>query len=270
MPPKRLTSALRLQHDVSSRAACRRCEPGPRPEQALAADQHQHDQEQAEPERPVLRRDRRQPVVHHLERDRADQRRRTASRCRRSPAPASRRRCGGTRARRARRSRWSAPAARRPRRPSPRRACRPPPGARCTDMPIAIARSRLSRSACSDDAERRMHDAPRDSRKATNSTDQRIARRPCGRRGRTRSGPSSGPITTPCRPSAPPVSQSSLLASSSRIRRHAQRHHQPRQVGAAQDQRAASARPAARPRAMPTARPTSGSGITCLANSAAA
>ena len=72
MPPKRLTSAWVCS---TTSLTSRPFEPpGPRPEQALAPHQHQHHQEQADPEGPVLRRDARQQVVHHAERQRADQR----------------------------------------------------------------------------------------------------------------------------------------------------------------------------------------------------
>ena len=68
------------------------------------------------------------------------------------------------------------------------------------------------------EAERRMDEAARD-QQARRPARPACRRRRRGRRGRTRSAPNgvSGPITTPCRPSAPPVSQSSLLASSYRI-----------------------------------------------------
>ena len=49
-----------------------RAEPRPGPHEALAPDEHQHDQEQAEPEVPVLRRPRRDQVVQQLEDDRAE------------------------------------------------------------------------------------------------------------------------------------------------------------------------------------------------------
>ena len=75
-------------------------------------------------------------------------------------------------------------------------------------------------------------------------------------------------MTTPCRPSAPPVMSSNLFASSystsampivtiSRVR------SVPRTIIGL------VARPSTAPIAVPTASPTSGSGITCLANSAA-
>ena len=135
-------------------------------------------------------------------------------------------------------------------------------------MPIAIARSRLSRIALSV-APNGECTSRRISRNSTSITasEYQAAVRP----NRSNSNrPSTGPITTPCRPSAPPVSQSSLLASSSsssavpsvtisRVR------SVPRRIvmlATRAEQRADST--------IATTRPTSGSGITCLANSAAA
>ena len=69
-PPKRLTSE-RVARTVVM-ASCRAAEPRPGPHEALAPDEHQHDQEQAEPEVPVLRRPRRDQVVQQLEDDRAE------------------------------------------------------------------------------------------------------------------------------------------------------------------------------------------------------
>ena len=102
-----------------------------------------------------------------------------------------------------------------------------------------IVADRLQRQA-----ERRMDDAPRQQEQH----EQR--RRGCRHRrcGRTRSKsnrPSSGPTTTPCRPSAPPVSRGQPLASLEQDQRDAERHHQPRQVGAAQHQQAGERSPAA-------------------------
>ena len=76
-------------------------------------------------------------------------------------------------------------------------------------------------------------------------------------------------MTTPCSPSAPPVSQSSLLASSSRIRPTpsvtiSRVRSLPRMMVNEQ------AAPSSVAVTMPTASPTSGSGMTSLANSAAA
>ena len=80
--------------------------------------------------------------------------------------------------------------------------------------------------------------------------------------------PSRGPITTPCKPSAPPVSQSSLLASSIRIKPTpnvtiSRVRSVPRMMVALHSA------PSKVALAMPTASPTSGSGMTNLANSAA-
>jgi hypothetical protein len=75
-------------------------------------------------------------------------------------------------------------------------------------------------------------------------------------------------MVTPCKPSEPPVSQSSLLASSSNSKAMpsvtmSRVRSVPRMM--VNEQTAPSAVAAT----MPTARPTSGSGITCLANNAA-
>ena len=184
------------------------------------------------------------------------------------PASASRRRSDGTRTRRARRSPWSARAARRPRRRSRPPTCRPRPAARRTGMPIAIARSRLSRIAL----QRRTRTAnARAAARTKNSTSSTVSEYQAAvRPDRSNSKrPSSGPMTTPCRPSEPPVSQSSLLASSSRIRATpsvtiSRVRSLPRWM-VTETSRA----PAPSPPRPPPARPTSGSGITCLANSAA-
>ena len=75
-------------------------------------------------------------------------------------------------------------------------------------------------------------------------------------------------MVTPCRPSAPPVSQSSLLASSNRISvspsvTMMRVRSVPRRMVSE------NSAPSSVPATVPTSRPTSGSGMTCLANSAA-
>ena len=136
-----------------------------------------------------------------------------------------------------------------------------------TGMPMAMARSRLSRMALSV-APKGDCTMRRASKKNTSSTvsEYQAAVRPY----RSNSNlPSTGPIITPCRPSAPPVSQSSLLASSSITRpTPSVTMRRVRSVPRMMVSDATAPSTVAAP--MPTARPTSGSGITCLANSAAA
>ena len=126
------------------------------------------------------------------------------------------------------------------------------PAGRCARARSAVVAHRLQR-------QRRTANAParRASRNSDEQHHQAVGVGACGRRGRTRTGPSSGPMTTPCRPSAPPVSQSSLVGELVEHQRDAERDHQPRQVGAAQDQRRWSTQPEQRPAApTPTSRPT--------------
>jgi hypothetical protein len=125
MPPKRITRPL-ASRSTTSRCSCLGWAlagpAGVQDQQAVAPDQHQHHQEQADPEGPVLRRDRpRSGRACTLNDDRADhaaiQPAGAADHEHQQHVGAS----GRSRARRARRSRWSAPAARRPHRPAPRR-----------------------------------------------------------------------------------------------------------------------------------------------------
>ena len=68
----------------------------------------------------------------------------------------------------------------------------------------------------------------------------------------------------PCRPSAPPVSQDSLVGDLAEHQRDAERHHQPGQVGAAQDEEARDEAEERRGDRRRDASPTSGSPITVL------
>ncbi len=179
-----------------------------RPQQALAADQHQHDEEQAEPEVPVLRRPGRDQVVQQLEDDgaedaaveiagAADHEHQQHLGAAVEVEHVERGEAAGLRQQRAGRAGDAAgercrprPAARAPRGRCWRRAggCRAAPAAR---RRTASARAGARTSRQSD------------------QHDQRCRRRRCGPRGRTRSSAErhAAPSTTPCRPSAPPVSR---------------------------------------------------------------
>ena len=229
---------------------------------AVAADHHEHHQEQAEPEGPVLRRPAesrscislkamapttpphsqptppmitpasRRPAVEiqHVERREAGGLHQQARRRRRAIAAA------GV---------DTAPGARRRSGRSPRRA------GGCRGSPAATSRKGDAHDARDDHAEQRNSTAS-DRGEGDAAVEVELER------------PSSGPIMTPCRPSAPPVN-SSLLASSRgspatpsvtiRRVRSEPRDHEHR----CWPRRAAATRPK-----VATARPTSGSGITNL------
>ena len=89
-------------------------------------------------------------------------------------------------------------------------------------------------------------------------------RRRCGRRGRTRSGRAAGPTVMPCRPSAPPVQCRQGVGDLVQHQRDAERHHQAREVAAAQHQEAGERSRAPPPTAMATSRPAADRGVTSL------
>ena len=112
-------------------------------------------------------------------------------------------------------------------------------------------------------AERRVHQPARDEGKITNSTPGSRTPR-CARQIEIERARAPRSITTPCKPSAPPVSQSQPVGELEQDQPDPERDHEPRQVEAAQDVATLVHEPSTVAVTIATARPTSGSRMDVL------